>query len=95
MNATRQSINDAIINTLLVYDAVVKPKQLSKDFLLPNYMEALLIKMNKASLVSEDSKLGQLKVCVPLLNSKKNRHIFFLIGRKALTAWSEGLADIS
>jgi hypothetical protein len=41
-------------------------------------MQALLVEMNEAAVISMDNKLSMQQVMPPLIDSHKNRQIFFL-----------------
>ena len=53
----RQSINDSIVFTMAVDNAIAEAQQTCEYFLLPRSVEPLLIEMDKAFLVRVDHKL--------------------------------------
>ena len=98
VGSPRKGISNRVITTFLINELGLKAKQLREHLLLPGCVKPLFIEVDETLLIGEDHKLSQLQVQTPVIHSKENSKIFFLIGAqtprvlgpRALLIWLKG-----
>jgi len=94
VHTARESICCTVVRTFLVDNSILETQQLSENPLLPNCVQALVIKVDQGFLICEDYEFSKLKVRSPLLNCDEFCEILFFICGKALCLDSKRFTNI-